>query len=58
MADHVAAPLSAAPASPPAGPHGGVDLNVLVVTDGTPSVEAIRQQLATEGLPDRVDQAP
>jgi hypothetical protein len=54
MADHVAAPLSAAPASPPAGPHGGVDLNVLVVTDGTPSLEAIRQQLATEGLPDRV----
>ena len=54
MADHAAAPLSAAPAAPPAGPHGGVDLNVLVVTDGTPSVEAIRQQLATDGLPDRV----
>jgi hypothetical protein len=53
-ADHVAAPFSAAPAAPPAGPHGGVDLNVLVVTDGTPSVEAIRQQLATEGMPDRI----
>lgn len=35
----------------PAGPHGGVDLNVLVVTDGTPPVEAIRQELASEGMP-------
>src|SRR5487761_577838 len=35
----------------PAGPHGGVDLNVLVVTDGTPPVEAIRQELTSEGMP-------
>jgi hypothetical protein len=51
---HVAAPFSPAPTAPPVGPHGGVDLNVLVVTDGTPAVEAIRQQLATEGIPDTV----
>ena len=48
---HVAAPFIPAPTAPPVGPHGGVDLNVLVVTDGTPAVEAIRQQLATEGIP-------
>ncbi|MGH3282690.1 MAG: hypothetical protein ACRDNW_26670, partial [Trebonia sp.] len=35
----------------PAGPHGGVNLNVLVVTDGTPPVEAIRQELTAEGMP-------
>ncbi len=51
---HAAAPLTSAPTAPPVGPHGGVDLNVLVVTDGTPAVEAIRQQLATEGLPSTV----
>jgi hypothetical protein len=51
---HVAAPLRAAPTAPPVGPHGGVNLDVLVVTDGTPAVEAIRQQLATEGIPDTV----
>ena len=45
---------SAQPVAKPAGPHGGVDLNVLVLTDGSPSVEAIRQELATEGVPDRV----
>ena len=28
-----------------------MNLKVLVVTDGTPSVEAIRQQLTTEGIP-------
>lgn len=38
----------------PVGPHGGVDLKVLVVTNGTSAVEAIRQQLATEGIPDTV----
>jgi hypothetical protein len=38
-------------AAKPAGPHGGVDLNVLVVTDGTPPVEAIRQELTSEGMP-------
>jgi hypothetical protein len=37
--------------APHVGPHGGVNLRVLVVTDGTPPVEAIRQQLTTEGLP-------
>ena len=47
----VAAPLSTPATAPPVGPHGGVDLNVLVVTDGTGAVEAVRQQLATEGLP-------
>src|ERR1700691_5154188 len=40
--------------SSPAAPHGGVNLNVLVVTDGTPGVEAIRQQLGTEGMPNTV----
>ncbi|MGB6576415.1 MAG: hypothetical protein WBF34_00720 [Streptosporangiaceae bacterium] len=39
------------PTPPPVGPHRGVNLNVLVVTDGTPPVEAIRQQLTTEGIP-------
>ena len=40
--------------APPVGPHGGVNLNVLVVTDGTGAVEAIRQQVATEGIPETV----
>ena len=31
-----------------------VDLNVLVVTDGTPWVQAIQQQLASEGVPTTV----
>jgi hypothetical protein len=31
-----------------------VDLNVLIVTDGTPWVEAIQQQLASEGVPTTV----
>jgi hypothetical protein len=48
---HAAAPLSTPATAPPVGPHGGVNLNVLVVTDGTGAVEAIRQQLTTEGLP-------
>lgn len=51
---HVAVSPSAQPTAPPVGPHGGVDLNVLVVTDGTPAVEAIRQQLTTEGIPSTV----
>jgi hypothetical protein len=50
----VAAPISTPATAPPVGPHGGVDLNVLVVTDGTGAVEAIRQQLTTEGLPSTV----
>lgn len=51
---HAAAAASAAATAPPVGPHGGVNLKVLVVTDGTPAVEAIRQQLAAEGIPSRV----
>jgi hypothetical protein len=35
----------------PIPPHGGVDLNVLLVTDGTPPVEAIRGELTAEGVP-------
>lgn len=35
----------------PVGPHGGVSLNVLVLTDGTSSVEALRQELIAEGMP-------
>jgi hypothetical protein len=38
-------------AAVPAAPHGGVDLNVLVVTDGTLAVAAIRQELVSEGVP-------
>ncbi len=44
----------AVPAPSPAAPHGGVNLNVLVVTDGTPPAEAISQQLVTEGMPSTV----
>ena len=49
-------PGTAASAQPavawnPPGPHGGVNLDVLVVTDGSPPVEAVRAELATEGLP-------
>jgi hypothetical protein len=50
-----AAPSDTALATaPPVGPHGGVNLNVLVVTDGSAAVEAIRQQLVTEGMPSTV----
>src|SRR5215469_11653140 len=45
------ASASVHPAALPAAPHRGVRLNVLVVTDGSPPVEAIRQQLALEGVP-------
>ena len=31
-----------------------IDLNVLVVTDGTPWVQAIHQQLSSEGVPTTV----
>jgi hypothetical protein len=34
----------------PAGPHPGVNLRVLLVTDGSPAVTAIRAQLASEGV--------
>jgi hypothetical protein len=42
---------AASPAASPAPPHGGVDLKVLVVTDGNLAVEAVRQELASEGMP-------
>jgi hypothetical protein len=48
---YVTASPTSVPTPPPVGPHRGVNLNVLVVTDGTPPVEAIRQQLTTEGIP-------
>jgi len=54
QAHHVAAPKATLATAPPVGPHGGVNLNVLVVTDGTGAVEAIRQQVATEGIPETV----
>jgi hypothetical protein len=53
-ANYVTAPPTAVPTPPPVGPHGGVDLNVLVVSDGTPAVEAIGQQLTTEGIPSTI----
>jgi hypothetical protein len=37
--------------APPVPPHGGVSLNVLVLTDGTPAVAAIAHELAVEGVP-------
>jgi hypothetical protein len=49
-----AATASASPATRPAGAHGGVNLNVLVLTDGTGGVEAIRQELSSEGMPETV----
>jgi hypothetical protein len=54
QAHHTAAPKATPVTAPPVGPHGGVNLNVLVVTDGTGAVEAIRQQVATEGIPETV----
>jgi hypothetical protein len=47
-------PFTPATTAPPAAAHGGVNLNVLVVTDGSSAVEAIKQQLPTEGLPSTV----
>ena len=52
--NYVTASPTSVPTPPPVGPHGGVDLNVLVITDGTPSVQAIGQQLTTEGIPSTV----
>lgn len=47
--------LAALPALPAtAEVQNRVDLRVLLVTDGSPSVEAIRTQLATEGVPTTV----
>jgi hypothetical protein len=51
---YVTSSPTAVPTPPPVGSHGGVELNVLVVTDGTPPVQAIGQQLTTEGIPSTV----
>ena len=51
---YVTASPTSVPTPPAVAPHGGVDLDVLVVTDGTPPVEAIGQQLTTEGIPSTV----
>jgi hypothetical protein len=51
---HMAAPPTAPATVPPVPPHGGVNLNVLVVTDGTPPVESIRQELVAEQVPSTV----
>src|SRR6202041_2659596 len=42
------------PPPPPVPPHGGVTLDVLVVTDGTPPVQALGAQLTAEGVPTTV----
>ncbi len=47
------APMPVLTAKPP-GPHGGVSLRVLVLSDGTLAVRAIRRQLTTEGIPSTV----
>jgi len=47
-------PVTPATTAPPVAPHGGVNLNVLVVTDGSSAVEAVKQQLTAEGLPSTV----
>jgi hypothetical protein len=51
---YVTASPTSVPTPPAVAPHGGVDLDVLVVTDGTPPVAAIGQQLTTEGIPSTV----
>jgi hypothetical protein len=51
---YVTASPTSVPTPPPVAPHGGVNLDVLVVTDGTPPVEAIGRQLTTEGIPSTV----
>jgi hypothetical protein len=47
-------PPTPAKTAPPVGPHGGVNLNVLVVADATSAVAAVSQELATEGVPSTV----
>ncbi len=51
---YVTASPTSVPTPPPVPPHGGVNLDVLVVTDGGSSVEAIGRQLTTEGIPSTV----
>jgi hypothetical protein len=54
QAHYVTASPTSVPTPPPVPPHGGVDLDVLVVTDGTAPVEAIERQLTAEGIPGTV----
>ncbi len=54
QAHHGKASPTPAPTAPAVGPHGGVNIDVLVITDGTSAVEAVSQQLTTEGLPSTV----
>ena len=42
------------PTPPPVSPHGGVNLDVLVVTDGTSPVQALGAELTGEGVPTTV----
>ncbi len=51
---YVTASPTSFPTPPTVPPHGGVNLDVLVVSDGTPPVKAIGQQLTTEGIPTTV----
>jgi hypothetical protein len=51
---YVTSSPTSVPTPPPVAPHGGVNLDVLVVTDGTPPVQAIEAQLTAEGLPTTV----
>ena len=48
---YVTASPTSVPTPPPVPPHGGVNLDVLVVTDGASSVEAIGRQLTADGIP-------
>jgi hypothetical protein len=48
---YVTASPTSFPTPPTVPPHGGVNLDVLVVSDDTPPVKAIGQQLTTEGIP-------
>jgi hypothetical protein len=50
----ITAPPTPDKSAPTVAPHGGVNLNVLVVTDGSSAVEAVNQQLTAEGLPSTV----
>jgi hypothetical protein len=50
----ITAPPTPDKSAPTVAPHGGVNLNVLVVTDGSSAVEAVKQQLTAEGLPSTV----
>ena len=51
---YVTSSPTSVPTPPTVPPHGGVNLDMLVVSDGTPPVNAIGQQLTTEGIPTTV----